>query len=601
LALIDSAGRIFDFEPVELGDEYVSFAESLDCQLSIGGEGLFAAWLPSGVAVVGTRLHVAQAIEALRPNLSSFPRFSASSRALISESGAAPQLNNANYASFGTGYIAALQTREDIEDAPRIAVLELSPLADHSYAPDWPEALLASRLVRARWQRISAHIWMAAGATSDQDLAVELFLFETRPARLSSSKRYSFPMERVLQFFGTNWDALCLEAAPANSESYEPEWWQSFHARHFLGTGPDSIYSEGVSQGVWFAVENEQMALRSTDGHYFELPILQWKVRVESLLELVVQSLDIENLDVVSDTRQAMDLWRKRDAFTAPRERLKLYTGIEDGELLDKFVNVDASNSSSLLAHHNELLAAARMRPHRCPPAVLYNLFDLVQAVAPRATDKLDRLSDRVLVDFDQTTVSDEAPHEVGYLLARWLRTILGMSPTDRIEPLALLTEWNVEVRTIELGTNLIDAVGFWGGRFGPGVLINKRGAYSRSKAARRATLAHEICHLLFDRRRSLPLVDILGGRVDAVVEARARAFAAELLIPQELAYSRYLTTDRSIHELSELVSLLCDEFGTSRWIAGFQVKNALVRLDDPTAVGVKAAVRFLDALVGPD
>ena len=53
-------------------------------------------------------------------------------------------------------------------------------------------------------------------------------------------------------------------------------------------------------------------------------------------------------------------------------------------------------------------------------------------------------------------------------------------------------------------------------------MLLNLDARYASSSGRRRATLAHEICHLLVDRGSALPLVEVLGGRTAEHVERRA-------------------------------------------------------------------------------
>ena len=55
--------------------------------------------------------------------------------------------------------------------------------------------------------------------------------------------------------------------------------------------------------------------------------------------------------------------------------------------------------------------------------------------------------------------------------------------------------------------------------------------------SGRRITLAHELCHLLFDRAglRSLARFEGGGADSDRLIEMRANAFAVELLVPMAI------------------------------------------------------------------
>ena len=161
-------------------------------------------------------------------------------------------------------------------------------------------------------------------------------------------------------------------------------------------------------------------------------------------------------------------------------------------------------------------------------------------------------------------------PYEQGQKLAVWLREKLGFSNDEWLDPASLLGMLGIPVEEVDLGTDEIDALAAWGPRQGPGVIVNTTGLHSQSSPGRRATLAHEICHLLADREGSLPLAEVLGGQVPSAVEQRANAFAAELLLPQAVAAERIARAGDRDRALDRLVS----DFGASREVVGWQVRN---------------------------
>src|SRR5260370_933547 len=67
-----------------------------------------------------------------------------------------------------------------------------------------------------------------------------------------------------------------------------------------------------------------------------------------------------------------------------------------------------------------------------------------------------------------------------------------------------------------------------------PLVVLNRSCADVTGVSGRRVTLAHEFCHLLFDRAglRSLARFEGGGADSDRLIEMRANAFAVELLVP---------------------------------------------------------------------
>ncbi len=125
-------------------------------------------------------------------------------------------------------------------------------------------------------------------------------------------------------------------------------------------------------------------------------------------------------------------------------------------------------------------------------------------------------------------------------------------------------------------GITTVDAIGCWGPSHGPAVLLNSDRRHALSVGRKRATLAHEICHLLLDRLASLPLIEVLGGRTARHVEQRANAFAAELLLPRHLAGELFLGFGDD-HERA--AKSLRARFGVSSALLGWQLRNASITL----------------------
>lgn len=123
--------------------------------------------------------------------------------------------------------------------------------------------------------------------------------------------------------------------------------------------------------------------------------------------------------------------------------------------------------------------------------------------------------------------------------LANELRAALNL-PEDRVpeDVDALLSDLGVATADVELSDPGLRAVSFAGQGLTPTVLVNPRAhlhvsAISRHRR-RRFTLAHELCHLLYDRDRGAPLAIASGPWAPVDVEQRANAFAAGFLMPAE-------------------------------------------------------------------
>ena len=315
------------------------------------------------------------------------------------------------------------------------------------------------------------------------------------------------------------------------------------------------------------------------------------KASFQELLDVLVEVGDFiaSRLAPLSDIRsiKAVRAWNERNAH----DRLRIIeaaTGYPPGlvaEVEAAFYSQYERNWGDLRS--DELLAAARQVGPQ-PATTLIPILNAVRKVGKADASTLDKLSEEALEV--SASAQDEAPFAQGHKLATWLRSELGISgDRGRVNPDEVLKSWHVPVIDVAIGLGDIDAVGCWGPKHGPAVLMNSDAQHADNAGRRRATLAHEICHLLVDRSGSLPLVEILGGKAAKHTEQRARAFAAEFLIPRELAGSEFL---RFQDDDANAVHSMCSRFGVSSELLAWQVKNSGVT---PTP----ASWKYLAGLVG--
>jgi Zn-dependent peptidase ImmA (M78 family)/transcriptional regulator with XRE-family HTH domain len=168
--------------------------------------------------------------------------------------------------------------------------------------------------------------------------------------------------------------------------------------------------------------------------------------------------------------------------------------------------------------------------------------------------------------------------YKVGYELADVFRDQLGLGeePIPSMRDL-LERELRIPVVQADLGKRIAGATVESLGR--RAIVVNLSGR-NQNAFVRRSTLAHELCHLLFDphqRLRSLRVDEYaeLDQRDDQVVdpvEQRANAFAVQLLAPRGAALQLY---DQSTEE--PLWQVL-DRFGISFTAARYQIWNGLER-----------------------
>ena len=140
----------------------------------------------------------------------------------------------------------------------------------------------------------------------------------------------------------------------------------------------------------------------------------------------------------------------------------------------------------------------------------------------------------RDLVEIDglaEPTETDRWPWEQGYQLAEALMASLGSTlvPIDLEE---LCCRLGVQVQSVELSDPEIRGVAFVGADQRPTIAVNTTHQANTHLFGQRFTLAHELCHLLYDRDRARALALASGPWTSADIEKRANAFAAMLLIP---------------------------------------------------------------------
>ena len=95
-----------------------------------------------------------------------------------------------------------------------------------------------------------------------------------------------------------------------------------------------------------------------------------------------------------------------------------------------------------------------------------------------------------------------------------------------------LLAAFGIRPEKLELSDPGVRGVAIAGPQHRPGILVNTRHDSNGDEAGYRFTLAHELCHLLFDRKKGRRLAVASGPWAPCAIEQRANAFAAMLLMP---------------------------------------------------------------------
>lgn len=291
---------------------------------------------------------------------------------------------------------------------------------------------------------------------------------------------------------------------------------------------------------------------------------------LEKLCDFIYESLnDSEESRAILARRRWEE--RKPESMT----RIEIRTGMSKDEIASlvdsnneedilKFFDCDPANDA--IYDDSEIFAAARMTAGAVEVSVQKLIMESVREVTHRETSKLDALS-KIATSHALEILES---YKQGYQLANWLREELDLEQGP-VDPVSILESWDVEIIRREINCE-IDAIAVWGTRHGPGVILNiGSGSRASTEKGLRATLAHEICHLLYDRGRSLPVVDVLGGFGPRLPEKRANAFSAELLLPRKFAESCCLESDDILKAANSLEA----RYQVSREIVRNQIMNS--------------------------
>lgn len=136
-------------------------------------------------------------------------------------------------------------------------------------------------------------------------------------------------------------------------------------------------------------------------------------------------------------------------------------------------------------------------------------------------------------------------PHIEGYRLAEdllddWTDPAIGTVFDVR----GMIEALGIEIVEIALETDTIRGVGLAGDGMGPTIVVNTSSIFNTGEEGRRFTLAHELCHILYDRGHARRVGITSGPWAPAAVERRANAFAAGILMPRERVIEAFLTGD---------------------------------------------------------
>jgi hypothetical protein len=181
------------------------------------------------------------------------------------------------------------------------------------------------------------------------------------------------------------------------------------------------------------------------------------------------------------------------------------------------------------------------------------------------------------------------SPWDEGYSLAKALLEDEDFSPEeDFVDLRRILAALEITLRLEHLETSGPRGVALAGTGLRATIVVNLDHLMNSAESGRRFSVAHELCHVIYDRDRAQRVTHASTPWAPASVEQRANAFAAMLLMPQELLR-------RTMGPLSDHVSL--DEIGDAARRMQVGLNPLIQHLANLGEIGDEARYRLLDEL----
>ncbi|MBF0437586.1 MAG: ImmA/IrrE family metallo-endopeptidase [Magnetococcales bacterium] len=366
---------------------------------------------------------------------------------------------------------------------------------------------------------------------------------------------------------------LCWDQEPDEKLAHDEQDIFAFAERHNLASGLQDLHLSSIC----LLREGNEMRIVS-EMHDVRMPIDLALAQLKNLGETIAHSVD----DRSPRGKIILDAWNQRDQPLEQEKMLSIVMGIRPERLRSLAANDDLSTlfgQPSIIQSPTPMQIAARMTHHALFDDELLHVINKVSELkmTPIGTQLINLQRDVVPVI--------ARAYDQGYQLAQWLRKKLDIKDDQPVNPEKLLKEWGVYIGNTKC-SEVMDAIARWEENK-IGILINKNGKRARTDWGRRASLAHEIAHLLLDTQHTLPSVEILGGRMPLHVERRANAFAAEFLLPRSHV-NRVVPQSPTPNTLKPILEKLSTDFSVGQILTARQIENLLKergQLDHPCKI----------------
>ena len=205
---------------------------------------------------------------------------------------------------------------------------------------------------------------------------------------------------------------------------------------------------------------------------------------------------------------------------------------------------------------------AALMYGSLAPDVTTLDVQELARAALHLYDPKSD--SDEMHVDCYSGPIDGltSDPWDQGYILAEEVHECIenNFCEDGFVDVEELIKAHGFHIGNMRLSDPNVSGVAIAGPQLKPGIFVNECCRRNAGKEGRRFTLAHEFCHLLFDRNQGRALAVASGPWAPRAIEKRANAFAAMLLMPTFLVkqtLSRLTVTVASKYGVNKIANSL--------------------------------------------
>ncbi len=306
-----------------------------------------------------------------------------------------------------------------------------------------------------------------------------------------------------------------------------PAWW-SRHAIRAADTELPNVFLERQADDLVVSWDASP-----TPTRFYQVPsgeeIIRVAVAIPTLRRLVTDHL--KSADLGAAERQELVQVMLSDA-SAGYAALRCYNPLISDTWLAShgFSESDAQDfATSGTSRHPVAGLLRSSQGSSVSPADYEAILQLLQRSDAHSFARLRELAEGL-----SPTLDAREPWESGYQLAKLVRERLGLSPSAYLDIEQVVRQLSVDVRDVTFAETSILGVCIGTPGYSPLVALNSACPDASGVSGRRVTLAHELCHLLFDRAglRSLARFEGGGADSDRLIEMRANAFAVELLVP---------------------------------------------------------------------